>query len=173
MRLLNLVIETKRNLRIHNCEECHIAYIFIFLRKFRCRKMELTEKERLMLVEKKEEIRKLTLEILDIANDPRQATEIKKKIASILSILSTIGSYAKPKEDLTFFTRMADLIFYEMSLLDPDTCSPEDWIYERIEEFCIYVNSVQFEFTKTGLKIRMPKISKIEFSIFKQSQEHL
>ena len=41
--------------------------------------MKLTEKERLMLVQRKDEILKLTIEILDIKDDPRQALEIKKQ----------------------------------------------------------------------------------------------
>ncbi len=128
-------------------------------------KMELTEKERLMLVEKKEEIRNLTTQILEIANDPRQATEIKKKIASILSNLSIIGSYAKPRRNLTFFTHMADWIFRQINLYDPNTCSPRDWwVSFMIEKFCILVNSIRFEFSKTGLKIHIPKI---DISIFR------
>jgi hypothetical protein len=54
--------------------------------------MELTETERLMLVKKKEEIQKLTSEILSITENPEEAIRIKKKMTGILSILSTVGS---------------------------------------------------------------------------------
>ena len=58
--------------------------------------MEPTENERLMLVDKKDEIRNLTAEIMETMNEPGQVTNIKSKITDILSILSTIRSYAKP-----------------------------------------------------------------------------
>lgn len=56
--------------------------------------MELTEKERLMLVEKKAEIRKLTEEIFDLTvNLKKNGVEIKKKVTGILSLFSVIASY--------------------------------------------------------------------------------
>ena len=42
--------------------------------------MELTETERLMLVEQKKEIRRLTTEILVMSNDPKKALQLKKRI---------------------------------------------------------------------------------------------
>jgi len=42
--------------------------------------MGLTEKERLLLLQKMGEISRLTTEILDIENDLGQTTEIKKRI---------------------------------------------------------------------------------------------
>lgn len=70
--------------------------------------VELTEKERLMLVQKKEEIRKLTTEILDIIQYPKKQSEVKKKMTSILSLLSTIASYSDSKNyNLDAFTQMA------------------------------------------------------------------
>jgi len=126
--------------------------------------MELTEKERLMLVRKKEEIQKLTAEILDIKNDPKRAIEIKKKITNVLSILSTLGSYATPKENLNLYLLMAKIIFHHMSFADSSADSWEEWTSEEIEEFCMYANTVQFDFTKKGLKIILPKI---DISIFR------
>jgi len=129
--------------------------------------MELTEKERLMLVEKKEEIRKLTVEILDMLNDSEKEIdikEIKKRITSILSLLSTIASYSKSKNyDLDRLTDAANVIFATFDL-DKRVIPP------IIEVFCNYVNSVRFDFTKREFKINIPKI---DFSIFKQVREHL
>jgi hypothetical protein len=75
--------------------------------------MELTEKERLMLVEKKKEIRKLTEELLDLTTSPeKNELEIKKKITGILSLTSTIASYSKSKNyDLDSITDMANMTF--------------------------------------------------------------
>jgi hypothetical protein len=125
--------------------------------------MELTEKERLMLVENKKEIQKLTSEILGIMDDPEQATKIKRKITNILSILSTIGSYARPKDDLGIFSTMAESIFADLT----DSPTPEflwHFVVKRIGKFCIYTNSIQFDFTRKDLKIIIPKI---DISIFR------
>ena len=49
----------------------------IDLQIFNNKDMELTEKERLMLIEMKNEILKLTLEIMDITKDEDKKGEIK------------------------------------------------------------------------------------------------
>lgn len=124
--------------------------------------MELTEKERLMLVGKKEEIRKLTTEILDIMDDPKKQSGVKKKITSILSLLSTIASYSDSKNyNLDAFTQMANVIF-TFGLERHEELRPLT-VFE-IETFCNYVNSIQFEFTRKDFKIRIPKI---DISIFR------
>ena len=127
--------------------------------------MELTEKERLLLVEKKKQIQKLTAEILEIMEDQKQAKRIKKKITNILSILSVIGSYVKSKDyNLRLFSLMAEEIFEELNnqLLKEDLFV--HFTVKKIEEFCIYVNSIQFDFTRKDLKIIFPKI---DLSIFR------
>jgi len=137
--------------------------------------MELTEKERLMLVEKKDQIRKLTSEILDTfekVTNFDQMVEIKKKINHIISILYILGSYAKPKMNLKYYESSAKLIFYKLYLLEricrsKPNCDWKNAIRENIEEFCIDANAIQFKFTKSGIKI----IPKIDFSIFKQTEE--
>ena len=123
--------------------------------------MELTEKERLMLVEKKEEILKLTKEILDSMNDPKQALEVKKKMTSILSLLSVIASYAESKNyNLDALEKFTTLIFLQMNILRDHWTALHPWI----EVFCNTVNNVRFNFTKREIKIRIPKI---DFSIFR------
>jgi hypothetical protein len=125
--------------------------------------MELTEKERLMLVSKKEEILKLTKEILDVLKDPEQALEVKKKMTSILSLVSTIASYAEAKNyNLDALMRFATMISLEMDMLGKEWTFFGAWI----EVFCNTVNSIQFNFTKRDIIIRIPKI---DLSIFKQS----
>ena len=59
--------------------------------------MEISATERMMLVKKKEEICGLTFRILDMANEPKNAIEIKKNMTMILSLISTIASYAESK----------------------------------------------------------------------------
>lgn len=119
--------------------------------------MELTEKERLMLMEKKEEIRKLTTEILDMASKPENALEIKKRFTSIVSHLNTIASYSDSKNyNLDAYTDAINLLF---AIMD----------YERLSKFwsssplaiqvaCNYANTVRFNLTKRDVKIHLPKI---------------
>lgn len=127
--------------------------------------MELTEKERLMLVEKKKEIQKLTNELFDIKDDPKQTTRMKKKITSILSALSTIGSYVKTRDfDLNIFSTMAESIFADLSGLAWDATIFADRASDKIEKFCIYANSIQFDFTRKDFRIIIPKI---DISIFR------
>jgi hypothetical protein len=125
--------------------------------------MELTEKERLMLIKKKEIICGLTLEILDMASDSDNELEIKKKITAILSELNAIASYSDSKNyDLDQFTKGVNGIFNLMSREKWNgvwTLSPR-----AIEITCNYANSVRFDFTKKDFKITLPKI---DLTIFK------
>ena len=115
--------------------------------------MELTETERIMLVGKKEEIRKLSEEILDLATDlNKNELKIKKKITGILSLISTIASYSKSKNyDLERITYMANML----------NCVNMQFL---LEIFCNNVNSIRFDFTRKDLKIIIPKI---DLSIFR------
>jgi len=124
--------------------------------------MELTEKERLMLVQKKEEILKLTKEILEITQerDRERALEVKKKMTSILSLISTIGSYAKSKYDSRNLWASTNMIFLQMNALGDHWPSIRAWI----EVFCNTVNLIEFDFTKRDIKIKIPKI---DLSIFR------
>jgi hypothetical protein len=118
--------------------------------------MEITEKERLMLVEKKELICGLTLKVLDMAHDPQNSLQIKKNVTAILSELNTIASYSDSKNyDLNQFTIGVNALFDLMSRekeMKMWTLSPRG-----IEKVCNFANSVRFDFTKKGFKIVLPK----------------
>jgi hypothetical protein len=119
--------------------------------------LELTETERLMLVEKKEEIRKLTTEILDLASKPKNDLEIKKKFTNILSLLNTIASYSDSKNMyLDKFTEVVNYLFALMKLEE----SGGLWAASPllIETVCNYANSARFNFTRRDVTIHMPKI---------------
>ncbi|MEM3797242.1 MAG: hypothetical protein QXE05_01420 [Nitrososphaeria archaeon] len=129
--------------------------------------MELTEKERLMLVEKKDEIRRLTTEILEMASNPKNELEIKKKFTSILSHLNTIASYSDSKNiNLDNFTDVINILFGTMSI-EKDS---KMWIQSPIliEIICNYANSIRFNFTKRDVKIHLPKI---DISIFRTNHK--
>jgi len=122
--------------------------------------MELTENERLMFVQKKEEILKLTQEILDIKDAPKQALETKK-MTNILSLISTIASYADSNYDLIALWNATNLLFLQMNRRG-------SWMISSmsIEVWCNTVNSIRFNFAKRDIKIRIPKI---DLTIFKSS----
>jgi hypothetical protein len=138
--------------------------------------MEITEKERLMLVGKIELICRLTLGILDMAHDPQNnSLKIKKNIASILSVLNTIASFSDSKNyQLDALAEYADGLFKiltkrpePLSEVDKEITDQlypklERLVIDEIERFCIYVNSIRFDFTNKGLKIGLPKLPKIK-----------
>jgi hypothetical protein len=107
--------------------------------------MELSENERQILVGIKKEIYQITAELLteNISN-----TEKMTKLNKILSLLSTIESYAKPDRDLSVFpTYVTQIMVWIESGMD---------VRLRIAVFCTAVNSIKFDFTKKGLKISIP-----------------
>lgn len=149
--------------------------------------MELTEKERLMLTEKLDEIHRIATEIIDILKRSSIDTSaVKKKILAIQSRLSVLGSYSKPKnanlEPLNFIIipalfRIMDS-YDALMEADVDQDPLRDFLpairdnirqmlRSDVERFCIAANSIHFDFTKKGIKIRIPRI---DFSIFKQEK---
>jgi len=119
--------------------------------------MEITEKERLMLVEKKDEIRKLTEAILELAKATKnKEIEIKKKVTGILSLLSTIASYSDSKNyRLEGVNQMANSIFAQLGM--------ENYTLAELflEAYCNMVNSIRFDFTKKSFRIVLPKIKNL------------
>jgi len=107
--------------------------------------MELTENERLMLVRKKEEIYKISNELI---TGKLTAEEQISKINEIISLLSTIESYAKPDRELIYVTQCAlHIIHWIQSGLDGGEM--------QINMFCTVVNSIKFDFTQR--RILLPK----------------
>jgi hypothetical protein len=120
--------------------------------------MELSENERLMLVKKKEDIHRITSEILT-----KKMTNPEKisKMNEIISILSTIESYAKPDRDLSVFSRsVAHIAVWSESGMDTSLLTTT---------FCTAVNSIQFDFTKRRLKFPETIIVNIENVLAKLS----
>ena len=117
--------------------------------------MELTEKERLLLVEKKEEIRRLTEDIIELTADlKKNETELKKKVTGILSLISTIASYTNSKDlDMRPLVVPAQLIFHviETEPVFVKTVTTE------LEFFCNIANPITFNFTKIDLKVNIQK----------------
>jgi hypothetical protein len=143
--------------------------------------MQITETERLMLIKKKEEICGATLQIHRLESDPKNSLTIKENIQIILSLLSSIGSYADIKnkelsEVCNMAIRIQDRINnhhwllakkYEKNeqsstarglLSEMDIEGQWNLRIKDLEYFCSVVNSIDFKFQeKKGLKIILPK----------------
>ncbi len=125
--------------------------------------MELTEKERLMLIKKKENICGATLKILSSAHDPKNILEIKKDFSVILSLLNSTASYSDSKNyDLNQFTKAINALF-DLMWVEQEA---NIWIAspKAIDYLCNQANSIRFQFVKKKFKINIPKI---DISIFR------
>jgi len=107
--------------------------------------MELSENERIMLVKKKEEIFKITS---DLVKGELTKSEKISKINEIISLLSIIESYAEPDRDLSVFPRFAIHITSWLEVgMDASIL---------IDIFCTAANSIKFDFTKRRFLISIP-----------------
>jgi hypothetical protein len=78
--------------------------------------MEITEKEREMLERERDEIKKLSLEILELENDPENSTRIKQNVIGIQFSINRMSSYSCSKNyELNTFASFADILLYMLS----------------------------------------------------------
>lgn len=120
---------------------------------------KITETERMMLVKKKEDICELTLWIIHNPPNAQNEAGIKGNMTKILARISTIASYSNIKNDsVDRLENLANLICSQLDI--------ENYALAKcmLEVFCNAVNSLQFDFTKKGLKINIPKI---DISVFR------
>jgi hypothetical protein len=123
--------------------------------------LELADKERLLLVERKDELRKLSEEIIELTNDiEANKITIKKNIQGVLSLVSTLASYTNSKLDIQAFVGMVTCINH---FLDMDMCL-EKSLKTMLGIFCSTANTITFSFSKKGLVINVPKI---DLTLFK------
>jgi hypothetical protein len=108
--------------------------------------MQTTESERLLLIQKKEEVCQLSLEILDIIHQENtngeDVIEVKKKMLQILSLLHMLASYGSPSRDLNELMKLV-VRFYSFQSKARDDIVLGVPIGEL---FCITVNSIEFSF---------------------------
>ena len=108
--------------------------------------MQTTESERLLLIQKKEEVCQISQEILDIIHQETtngdDVIEVKKKMVQILSLLHMLASYGSPSRDLNELTKLV-VRFYQFQ------SKARDDIVLGVplgELFCITVNSIEFSY---------------------------
>jgi len=108
--------------------------------------MQTTESERLLLIQKKEEVCQLSLEILDIIHQEKtngqDVIDVKKKMVKILSLLHILASYGSPSRDLDELMKLVVRFFSVQS-------KARDDIVLGVpvgELFCLTVNSIEFSY---------------------------
>ena len=108
--------------------------------------MNLSGSEKLLLVQKKEEIRTLTQEIIEIINKEsttnQDFVDVEKKFLQILSIIHVISSYQKPNRDLQVLMKEV-LDIFSFHLQNKNTVMMKS----QIATLCVVVNSIQFSFS--------------------------
>jgi hypothetical protein len=118
--------------------------------------MQITESERLLLIQKKEEVCQLSLEILDIIHQENtngdDVIEVKKKMIQILSLLHMLASYGSPSRDLDELMKLV-VRFYSFQSKARDDIVLGVPIGEL---FCITVNSIEFSFGWLPTIIKSP-----------------
>jgi hypothetical protein len=120
--------------------------------------MQTTESERQLLIQKKEEVCQLSLEILDIIHQEKTSgediIEVKKRMVQILSLLHILASYGSPGRDMDGLMRLV-LRFYSSQ-----SKAREDFVsgIPVAELFCITANSIDFSYSwlPTIIKAQIP-----------------
>jgi hypothetical protein len=130
--------------------------------------VEITEKERLMLLEYKKQICDATMELMELSHDlGKNELEIKKKISLVLSSLSKIASYSGVENcNVDGFREIANEIFEDFThpsqefelIREIDSSFWEKEVNLKLELFCNYANFIRFDFTnKKDIEINFPK----------------
>jgi hypothetical protein len=118
--------------------------------------MQTTEAERLLLIQKKEEVCQLSLEILDILHQEKtngqDVIDVKKKMVKILSLLHILASYGSPSRDLDELMKLVVRFFAFQSKARDDIV-----LGVPIGElFCLTVNSIEFSYGWFPVLIKSP-----------------
>jgi hypothetical protein len=118
--------------------------------------MQTTESERLLLIQKKEEVCQLSQEILDIIHQEQtngeDVIEVKKKMVQVFSLLHILASYGSPSRDLNELTKLVVRFFQFQSKARDDIV-----LGVPIGElFCITVNSIEFSYSWIPTIIKSP-----------------
>jgi len=135
--------------------------------------METTEKEKFaialldMINKKREEVKKLTSDIIALENDPKNVVKIKQYIQSIINAVASCSN--SDSNDLEIIKLDANIIFRLIRMskdsYDDQTIKPRSWhvlVTHRLEDFCIMANAwnpIKFDFSKKGLKIDLKNVN--------------
>lgn len=113
-------------------------------------KIKLTPKQISRLKKNLDKIYKLRNEVLGLADEPSTIKVLKKKIAELLLLLEEMTNYSNPRSvELDSLLRDAHLHFLTTDI----TTAPWPAVENEIRQFCKYLNSIVFNFTKDGVQV--------------------
>jgi len=118
--------------------------------------MQSSESERLLLIEKKAEICRLSLEILDIIHQETTSrddiVDVKKRMIQILSLLHALAAYGSPGRNLNEVMKLV-VRFCQLQGRERD-----DFIsgVPVAELFCITVNAIEFSYSWMPVIVKAP-----------------
>lgn len=128
--------------------------------------MPEAEKEKFMLAllelvnKKRDEIKTLTCEIMELENDPKNIVKIKQNIQCIVN---DVASLSQPKSGyLEVIQSNASSIFGIIRLTIDKNNILRPFVISHIEEFCILANSwnpIEFDFSKKGVRIDLKNVN--------------
>jgi len=132
--------------------------------------MEKAEQEKLalalfeMISKKREEIKMLTSEIMELENNPKNVVRIKQNVQRILN---AVASFSSDSNDLEIVKLSAELVFLKIQMSTDENdrhVDPQYWhglIVHELEDFCVNANSwnpVKSDFAKSSkIIINFPK----------------
>jgi hypothetical protein len=115
---------------------------------------------------KKEEIKVLTSQIIELEGDPKNIVKIKQNVQSILNAVAFCSN--SNNNDLELVKLSAKTVFDEMRMCsgrNDQLVMPRSWgvlITHRLEEFCTYANAwnpIEFDFKKKSWKIEFKNLN--------------
>lgn len=123
--------------------------------------MEKAEQEKLALAlfdridQKREDIKRLTSEIMELENDPKNVVRIKQDVQSVLN---AVASFSSDSDGLELVKSSAKLVFIAIQMEtreDDHTIDASRWygLVKELEDFCIEANSwnpIKFNFDKSS-----------------------
>lgn len=113
-----------------------------------------------MISKKREEIKSLTSEIMELENDPKNVVKIKQNVQSILNAVASCSN--SKSNDLKLVTLCAELVFLNMRMCEENRDCWDVLVVHELEDFCINANAwnpIEFDFSKKGLKIDLKNIN--------------
>jgi hypothetical protein len=126
--------------------------------------MEKAEEEKLalalinMIDQKREKIKRLTCEIIELENDPKNVVKIKQDVQSVLNAVASFSSDSEFLAIIALDTKMISTEIQMETSKDTQTINAAGWhalVVPELENFCIYANSwnpIKSDFGK-GAKI--------------------
>ena len=116
--------------------------------------MEISETDRLQILQEKEKIKMISDEIFSLHVDLNNKNEIIKRMSQILNHLSSISNYTGSKHEILNLRR-------DIYDIEDMWCSDgmEEILKKRIRDFCNDANSITFDFTKDEPTIRSKNLA--------------